>query len=62
LPLPSLWADWCVVFFAVFAGTGLHSCSCLAILFESVVLTSSVTVHMALNWLWQLSPRIPPVR
>jgi len=48
LPLPPLCADWCVVFGVVVAGI-VHSSSCLAEPLEFVVLTSMVTVHIALN-------------
>jgi hypothetical protein len=47
--LPPLCADWCVVFGAVIAGTGIHSSFCLADLLDFVVLTSLVTIHISLN-------------
>ena len=49
LSLPPLYADWCVVFGGVIAGTGVHSYSCLAEPLELVVLKSIVIVHIVLN-------------
>jgi hypothetical protein len=34
----------------------------LAEILELIVLTSLVTVHIALNWMWHLSQRIPLIR
>ena len=60
LHFPSLCADWCAVW-CFHAGVG-DSSSCLAEPFEFVVLTSLMCAHIALKWLWQLCPRIPPKR
>jgi hypothetical protein len=61
LQLPPLCADWCAVWRCHAAG-GLDSSSCLVEPFESVVLTSLMSAHNALNWLWHLSPIIPLTR
>jgi hypothetical protein len=49
LPLPPLCANWRAAFGVVITGTGLHLSSCLAEILELIVLTSLVTVHIALN-------------
>jgi hypothetical protein len=61
LQLPPLCTDWCGVWHC-HVGGGLDSSSCLAILFKFIVLTSLMSAHIALHWLWHLSPRIPLTR
>ena len=52
LPFPRLYADWCVVVGVVIVGTREYSSSSyLAEPLEFVVLTSLVTVHIALHYL-----------
>jgi hypothetical protein len=54
LQLPPLCADWCT-FWCCHAGEGLDLSSCLADPFELVVLTYSISEHIAPNLMWHLS-------
>jgi len=56
LQLPALCTVWCAVWHCP-AGTVLDSYYCLPRPFEFIVLTSLISAHFALNWLWHLSPR-----
>ena len=53
LQLPPLCPDWHCL-----AGKVLHSYYCLPQPFKFIVLTSPISAHFALNWLWHISPRI----
>lgn len=53
LQLPHLCTDWCAVWHHN-AG-GLHSFSFMAGPFSFMVVTSSVSAHIAMNWLWHFS-------
>lgn len=57
LQLPPLCPDWCAVWHCL-AGRVLTSYYCLPQPFKFIVLTSSISAHFALNWLWHLSPRV----
>ena len=59
--LVPLCAEWCAVW-RCHAGGGPEWSSCLAKPFEFVFLTSLISVHVAVKWLWQLCPRIPLTR
>jgi len=54
LHLPTLCAGWCTVW-CCHAGEGLDWFSCLADTFELVVITYSISEHIAPNLLWHVS-------
>ena len=45
-----------------YAGRWLDSSSCLAERFKFIAFTSLMSVHIALNWLWYITARIPLTR